>query len=477
MEELGQAGELARVEAEVDPALEVAVITGRIARAGGPALLFGVLRGHPLPVLTGLLGTEERICRALGGRSPQDVALEIAELVKPTQPEGWLDRIKAAPSRAALRASAARTVRTGACQQVVRLGEDVDLGELPALLCRPQESARTITAGQVFTADAESRLAAVGRYDLCLLGRDLLGVCWSPHDDPPALMPGYRERNARMPLAVVLGGDPAALMAAMAPLPPGADVLTLAGLLRGKPCELVKCRTVDLEVPTDAEIVIEGFLDPAEPPRDVGLLATPGGGYRHCPPVPAMHVTAVTHRANPILPAIVYGDPPDEACVLRAALARMLLPIVRLAIPELVDYDLPAFGAARHWAMVSISKTYAGQARRVAQALWGLRQTMFAKLLVIVDEEVDVRDHAAVWKAVCLRADPAGDVFFADGPPDPMDPAAARDALARRMAIDATSKLPGEYRGPRPPRGGMSQQVRRLVTDRWTEYRLGPALE
>ena len=474
MEELGLAGELVRVEAEVDPALEVAEITRRVARSRGPALLFGAVRGHPLPVLTNLLGAEERICRALGGRSPQEVALEIAELLNPSQPVGWLGRIKA-PGGAALRASAPRTVKTGACQQVVRLGKDVDLTELPALICRSEEAAPTITAGQVHTADPESGMAVVGRYDLRPLGRDQLAVCWSSHDDPAALLSGYCQRKARMPLAVVLGGDPAGLLAAMAPLPPGGDVSTLTGLLRKKARELVKCRTVELEVPTDAEIVLEGFLDsdPAEPAAEVGLLGIPGGGCRYCPPAPRMHVTAVTHRANPVLPAMVPCELADEACVVRSALARILLPLVRLAIPDLVDCELPAFGAARHWALVSIRKSYAGQGRRVAHALWGLRQTMFVKVMVIVDEEVDVADHAAVWAAVSSHTDPAGDVFFAAGPPDPMDPAGSGE-LAQRMAIDATAKLPAECRSPRPPQGLIPEEIDRLVTDRWAEYRLGP---
>jgi 4-hydroxy-3-polyprenylbenzoate decarboxylase len=187
-----------------------------------------------------------------------------------------------------------------------------------------------------------------------------------------------------------------------------------------------------------------------------------------------MHVTAVTHRANPIVPAIVPGRLPDETCLVRRALQRMFLPLVRAAVPDLVDYDLPSFGAARHWALVSIRKTYAGQSRRVAHALWGLRQLMFSKLLVIVDEEVDVHDPSAVWAAVSRHTDPGSDVFFCEGPPDPFDPTATAGELARRMAVDATAKLPGEYRGRRPHPGPRDDEIRRLVTDRWSEYGLGP---
>ena len=474
LEQLGQAGELVRVEAEVDPVLEAAEITDRISHARGPALLFGAVRGHEFPLLTNLLGTEGRICLALGVKSLDEVALRIAELAHPAEPEGWFEKITGAPTRGALRRLPPRTVKTGACQQVVRLGGDVDLGELPAVQSRPMEAGRVITAGQALTADAETGSRCVGRYDLRLLDRNRLAACWSGHDDPARLMVGYGERKERMPLAVSLGGDPAGLLAAMAPLPPDADVSALAGFLRQKPCELVKCRTAELEVPTDAEMIIEGYVDPAEEPVDVGLLTTSGGTYRRPGPAAVMHVTALTHRANPVFPAIVPGMGRDETCVLNRALQRVFLPLVRVAIPELVDYDLPAFGAARHWAFVSIRKTYAGQARKVAHALWGLRQTMFAKLLVIVDDDVAVDDYRQVLSAVSSQVDPGRDVLVCPGPPDPLDPAVPADGLSDRIALDATAKLPEERRGERPGRAQMTEGIRRLVSDRWPEYGVGP---
>jgi len=474
LEQLGQAGELVRVEAEVDPVLEAAEITDRIGQAGGPALLFGAVRGHELPLLSNLLGTEARICLALGVQSLEDVSLRIAELVQPAEPEGWFEKITGAPSRAVLRRLPPKSVRTGACQQVVRLGGDVDLTRLPAVQSRPKEPGRVITAGQVFTADAETGGRCVGRYDLRLLDRDRLAACWSSHDDPARLMVAYRQRKEPMPLAVSLGGDPASLLAAVAPLPPDADASAVAALLRQKACELVKCRTIELEVPADAEIVIEGYVDPAEEPVDAGLLATSGGMYRASRRAAVMHVTALTHRANPVFPAMVPGAGRDEMCVVNRALQRVFLPLVRLAIPELIDCDLPVFGAARRWAFVSIRKTYAGQARRVAHALWGLRQTMFVKLLVIVDEDVAVDDYQQVLSAVSSHVDPGRDVFVCQGPPDPLDPAAPPDALSDRIALDATVKLPEERRGERPGRAQMTDKIRRLVSDRWPEYGLGP---
>jgi 4-hydroxy-3-polyprenylbenzoate decarboxylase len=258
-------------------------------------------------------------------------------------------------------------------------------------------------------------------------------------------------------------------------MPPGVDKWALAGLLREKPIDVVPCRTVELEVPAEAEIVIEGCVAPAEPPVEAGSLCTPSGHYAPARPVPVMHVTAVTHRANPVFPAMVPGCPPHEACVVRRALAGIFLPLLKLAIPELVDYDLPMFAAARHWATLSIEKTYAGQARRVAHAAWGLAQLTYAKLLVVVDEEVDVHDHRQVLSAMTTNVRPDRDVFFfPQGPPDPMDIATAPGELGHKMAIDATAKLPEEHTCPWPQPAVMSEQIQQLVSDRWPEYGLGP---
>ena len=203
-------------------------------------------------------------------------------------------------------------------------------------------------------------------------------------------------------------------------------------------------------------------------------MCTPSGHYGAPRRVPVMHVTAVTHRANPVYPAMVPGSPPHEACLVERALARVFLPLLKLAIPELVDYDLPTFGAARHWATLSIEKTYAGQARRVAAAAWGLRQLMFAKLLVVVDEEVDVHDPQQVLSAMTANVNPGRDVFFHEGPRDPLDIATPPGVLGQKMGIDATAKLPGEHSGPWPEPAAMGEQIRQLVSDRWVEYGLGP---
>jgi 4-hydroxy-3-polyprenylbenzoate decarboxylase len=490
LEELSHAGELSRVDDEVDPVSEAADIVARGAQAGGPAILFGAVKGHDLPILGNLLASEGRICRALGIATLDELAERIARLLDVSSPEGWFERLKSGSQPAAIAAAMPREVKSAACQQIVRLGSDINLGELPLLGCgagvspargrgteepladrnvrptepladrnvRPTEPLvdknvcpteptastvplRAITSAVVFSAEPDSHRAVAGRFDLQQIDAARLAVCWAAHDDHARLLGDYRARNQKMPLAVVIGGDPAFLLAASAPLLPGSDICALAGLLRGKPLDVVACRGVDLTVPAEAEIVLEGYVDPLEPPVAAGPLCGPTG--HATPPLVAavMHVTAMTQRANPIYAVMVPGRPPHEAITVARAMQRVFLPLARLAMPELIDYDMPEFAAARHWASVSIRKTYAGQGRRAAHAAWGLRPMMFAKTLVVVDEDVGVRDQQAVLAAISANMNPARDVLVDQGPFDPFDPAARVGGLGQRMAIDATRKL------------------------------------
>ncbi len=470
LEELGQAGQLVRIAPVVDSALEIAEIVRRVGLESGPALLFGAVQGHGLPVLANLLGTDERICRALGVNSLDDLTLRVAELVRPADPESWFEKLRAVPARAELKRLAPRLVKSAACQQVVRLGGDVDLDQLPALTIRPLELGRTITAAQVVSSDAGSGQRVVGRHDVCLVSRDRVAIAWLPHDAHAQLLVEYRRRRESMPVAIVLGGHPAALLAAMAPLPPESDQAAFAGLLRGKPLEMVRCRTLDLEVCADAEIIVEGTIEPDEPFHDTGPLALPGGFYRASQPAPVARVTGVTHRANPIFPAMVPGYAGDEASVITGVLHRWLLPLVRSRIPELVDYHFPLAAGSRCCGVVAIRKSYAGQAWRVASAVWGMPTLMHVKFWVIVDDDVDVADPDGVWSAISAHFDPGRDVVVQQGPPDLLDPATDPPGMTSRMALDATTKVPGESRRETPGRAEMSEEIRRLVNSRWSEY-------
>ncbi len=448
LEDLGHAGELVRVEQEVDPALEIAAMAAREANAGGAPLLFGAVKGHDLPVLCNLLGSEARICRALGVAALDEVADRIARLLDTTASEGWFERLKGGTQPAGLGSIGPRKVKSAACQQIVRLGSDIDLGELPLLQTAAEEAGRAITAGVVFSAEPDSHQPLAGRFDLQRLDRARLAVCWAAHDEHARLLGAYGERGQKMPLAVVLGGDPAFLLAAAAPLPAGGDVCAVAGLLREKSLDVAACRSVDLDVPAEAEIVLEGFVDPSQPPVVAGPLCGPLGQPTRPRPVPVMQVTTVTHRANPIYAVMVPGWPPHEAATVARAMQRVFLPLARLAMPELADYDLPEFAAARLWAAVSIRKTYPGQGRRAAHVAWGLPAVRYAKVLVIVDEDVDVHDHEQVLAALTLNVRPGRDVLIEDGPADPFDPATPADGLGQKMAFDATRKLSEEHISP-----------------------------
>jgi 4-hydroxy-3-polyprenylbenzoate decarboxylase len=480
LEELNHAGQLTRLDNEVDPAGEAAEIVAQAAHSGGPAVLFGAVRGHDLPVLANLLATEERICRALEVATIDELTGRIARLFDASSPEGWFERLKSGSHSAAISGVTPREVKSAACQQIIRLGSDIDLGELPLLACGPGVPParawgteevlsvgaavalplpqarggsttatptlfpKTITSAVVFSAEPDSHRPVAARFDLQRIDAVRLAVCWAAHDDHAWLLADYRARNQKMPLAVVIGGDPAFLLAAAAPLPAGGDVCNVAGLLRQKPLDVVACRGVDLMVPAEAEIVLEGYVDPAEPPTTAGPLCGPLGHATPPLSAPVMHVTAMTQRANPIYAVMVSGRPPHEAVTVARAMQRAFLPLARLAMPELADYDMPEFAAARYWASVSIRKSYAGQGRRAAHAAWGLRPMMFAKTLVVVDEEVDVRDDQAVLAAMSANMNPARDVLIDQGPPDPFDPVATIAALGQKMAIDATRKLLSE---------------------------------
>lgn len=441
LEKLGHTGELTRVEDEVNPALQVAEMVSKTAISRGKALLFGNAKGYDLPILCNLLGTEGRICRSLDVDSLDEVADRIARLLDTSASEGWFERLKGGSQSALLASVATRKVKSAACQQIVRLGSDINLDELPLLQTLPEEPGRAITVTPVFSAEPDSHSPVVGRFDLQRLDRTQLAVCWSAHDPHARLLCEYRARDQKMPLAVVIGGDPAFLMAASAPLPPGGDVCAVAGLLRERTLDVVACRSVDLDVPAEAEIILEGFCDPSQPPIMAGPLCGPTGHATSPQLAPVMQVTAVTHRANPIYAVMVPGRPPHEAITVARAMQRVFRPLARLAMPELIDYDLPEFAAARHWAAVSIRKTYPGQGRRAAHAAWNLPAMMFAKVLVVVDDDVAVHDHQQVLAAITAHMRPGRDVLVEQGPPDPFDPAASAGTLGEKMAIDATRKM------------------------------------
>jgi 4-hydroxy-3-polyprenylbenzoate decarboxylase len=468
--------DLVRIAAPVDPVFEIAEITTRICQlpGGGPALLFENVKGHAIPVVTNLLGSSARMCKALRAESLEQAAGRVAALVHPALPEDWLHTLKLVPQVAHLMTTLPpRAVKTGLCQQVVHLGRDVNLAELPIPHAWPEEAAPTITAGQVFTQHPQSRVRNVGRYPLEVRGRDSLRVHWDMHQGGFRNYTAYRERNQQMPVAVALGGDPVYPYMASAPLPANTDECLFGGFLRGKNIDLVKCRSIELEVPAEAEIVLEGYIDPSAPLETSGPIATATGHYAISQAQPVMQVTAVTRRANPIFPAIIVGAPPTEDYWLGKATERLFLPLVKMVAPELIDLNMPRAGVFRHLLFVSIRKQYPQQARKVMNVLWSLDWLMTAKIIVVVDADVDVHNEEQVWLRVGNNVHPGRDVVFCEGPTHVHDHAAPCRGVGHKMGFDATQKLPEEgHPRPWPAMLAANANIRDLVNGRWHEYGL-----
>ena len=442
------------------------------ATAVGRRLLFQNVKGCRPAVAMNLLATESRILRALGVASLAEMAERLADTLVGQPTANWFERLKWGRVSGSQRWEP-KFARTGLCQQVVRLAGDVDLAALPALKNWPQEAGRVIQAGQLYWQEPQSTARGVGPCDLQLLDRARLALLC---DDRrlAACLETHRRRGERMPVAIVLGGDPACRIITSSPLCTIVDPQVLGGLLRGRPMELVKCRSADLAVPADADLVIEGYIDPAAESVTVGPIGAAGGFYVGCRSAPVLHVVAVTERTSPICPAIIPSHAAGEPQALAHAASRIFLPAVRAVVPEMVDYALPGWGGPLQFMLLSIRKTAPFEARRVASAIWGWEPLATVKLMVIVDADVDLSDPRAVWSRVGSHVHPGRDVFFNIAAASPSDHATPIAGAGHALAIDATAKLPGEHTRPWPDATTRDAAIRRLVASRWQEYGLPP---
>jgi len=463
---LEQAGELRRVTAPVSPELEITEITDRICKQHGPALLFESVRGHTMPVLMNAFGSSRRMAMALGVESIDEVAAEIRTLLTQPPPTSLRRKVGAGLQLLSLSRCLPKTVSSGPCQEVVKT-EGFSLRELPVLKCWPQDGGPFITLPMVFTKCPDTGVRNVGMYRMQVFDDTTTGMHWHVHKVGARHYRRHAQLGTRMPVAVALGGDPAITYAATAPLPEDVDEMLLAGFLRKASVELVPCKTVPLDVPAAAEIVLEGYVDPGELRRE-GPFGDHTGYYSLEDDYPVFHVTCMTHRRDPIYPATVVGRPPMEDCYLGKATERLFLPLLQLTFPEIVDINLPLEGVFHNLALISIRKRFPGHAQKVMHGLWGLGQMMFTKVLVICDEDVNVQDTSeVVWK-VLNNIDPQRDVTFVHGPVDVLDHAAPQPNVGTKMGIDATRKWPEEgFRRPWPDETRMTEDVRRRIDEIW----------
>jgi 4-hydroxy-3-polyprenylbenzoate decarboxylase len=445
---LEAAGELVRIKAYVNPKLEIAEITDRVSKSGGggKALLFENT-GYDFPVLMNAFGSEKRMCMALGVNHLDDVAREIEGLFKmlSAPKEGILDKLKLLPKLGQF-ASWMPKVKNGRgdCQEVIM--ERPDISTLPVITCWPKDGGPFVTLPVIHTKDPNTNSRNVGMYRMQVFGPTLTGMHWHKHKVSAKHFAEYKKLNKKMPVAVVLGGDPAYAYSATAPLPENVDEYMLAGFLRKKKVELVKCVTQpDIEVPADADFVIEGFVDPADDLIWEGPFGDHTGYYSLADWYPKFHITAITHKKNAVYPATIVGIPPQEDAWLGKATERIFLaPIKMTMVPEIMDMDMPVEGVFHNLVITKINKEYAGQGQKVMNAMWGAGQMMFNKILVLADEKVSIQDYETLAKYVFKNLNPATDIYFSTGPMDVLDHSCSKLGFGGKMCIDGTAKSPEE---------------------------------
>ncbi|MBI4461439.1 MAG: menaquinone biosynthesis decarboxylase [Acidobacteria bacterium] len=471
---LEKEAELKRIRAEVDWKLEVSEITDRVTKAGGPALLFENVKGYKTPLAINLFGSHRRMCLALEVNALEEVAERIQGYLDFQSPQGLLDKIKLLPKLAEMGSFFPKTVRSGPCKEVIKK-DDFSLLDFPVIQCWPQDAGRYITFPLVITKNPDTGRRNVGAYRMQVFDERTTAMHWQTHKHGTEHFRRARRKfgTGRLEVACAIGSDPATVFSAVIPAPPDLDELLLAGFLRREPVELVKCETVDLEVPANAEIVLEGYVDLNEF-RTEGPFGDHTGYYSLADEFPVFHLTCITHRKDPVYLTTIVGPPPEEDYFMGHAIERILLPIIKLQLPEIVELHMPAEGIFHNLMIVAIRKSYPGHARKVMNAIWSLGQAMFTKCLVVVDDDVNVHDpREVVWKALCA-IDPERDVQFMLGPMDTLDHAARLPDFGSKMGVDATRKWPSEgyTRGPWPDEIKMDPAVKQRVAARWRELGL-----
>jgi len=468
---LHREGELKRITHPVKAELEISEIADRVMKRGGPALLFENVVGKEIPVLINAFGSAKRMALALGVNDVEEIGREIERLIQTKPPKSVKEKLRLLPELVRLAGIAPKTVTEGECQTVIHREPDLNL--LPVLTCWPGDGGPFITLPTVFSRDPRTGARNVGLYRMQVYDRRTTGMHWHLHKVGARHYRQQKNQRGRMELAVCLGGDPALTYAATAPLPDQIDEVLFTGFVRKKGLELVKGITVDVEVPANADIVIEGYVDPSEPLRREGPFGDHTGFYSLADDYPIFHVTCITHKNNPIYLTTIVGRPPMEDAYIGKATERIFLPLLRLTFPEIVDMNLPAHGVFHNLAIVSIKKEYPAHARKIMHGLWGMGQMMFTKTLIVVDHDVNVHDLAEVTWVTGNNIDPKRDTILVEGPVDVLDHAAPLMGYGSKMGIDATRKWRSEgFEREWPGAIVMDETTKRYIDSIWEKLGL-----
>ncbi len=469
---LRKKNQIQEIRAEVDPALEITEIYDRVVKQEGPGLLFHKVKGSSIPLAINLFGSPARMATALGVNSPDEIANRIEEFLDMKMPQGALEKLQMLPKLGILGALGPKVVKNAPCQEVViHAGEGPMLDKLPIIQCWPDDGGKFITLPMVFSRDPETGKRNVGLYRMHVYDNQTTGMHWQIHKDGAEHFRRLQKGSGKkLEVAVALGADPVTMFSAACPLPPGMDELMMAGFIRKEPVELVKCKTLDLEVPAEAEIILEGYVQEGDM-RLEGPFGDHTGFYSRAKDFPVFHVTCMTHRKDPVYVTTVVGKPPMEDCHMGKAIERIFLPLVKKQMPEIIDMNLPWEGCFHNCMIVSIRKSYPEQAKKVMSAIWGLGQMMFSKCVIVMDHDTNIQDLKEVAWRTFNNVDPKRDIVFADGPVDELDHSASQDFFGSKMGIDATRKSEAEgMKRPWPEDMVMKPTIRELVTKRWKEY-------
>ena len=463
--------ELVRIREEVDPILEIAEISDRVVKKGGPALLFENVKGSRFPVLMNAYGSRRRMSWALGVEDWEEQADRLRNLLKTQPPQSFWDKLKIVPKLIEIAKSLPKEVGSAPCQEVVM--DLPDLTKLPILKCWPKDGGRFLTLPMVITRDPETGHRNVGLYRMQVLDKQTTAMHWQIHKVGSRHYQRYKERKEKIPVAVAIGGDPILTYTATAPLPDQVDEFMFAGFLRNDPVKMVSCLTNDLQVPASADFVLEGYIDPQEELVDEGPFGDHTGYYTPVEKFPKFHITKITHRKDPIYLSTIVGIPPMEDAFLGKATERLFLPLIQMTFPEVVDMNLPPEACFHNLCILSIKKSYPGHAQKIMHALWGMGQMMFCKCFIVVDHDVDVQNITEVVWRVSNNIDAKRDVVFVEGPVDHLDHASPRQFIGSKMGIDATRKWKEEgYERTWPEDMAMDEGTKKKIDALWPKLGL-----